>query len=432
MNSISLGPLCTRVTFLSGKSTAISPASSTPEGPPPTIRMEFAAFIFSHSDSQRNFMTHVLIRSPLVKYSLWLIRDLSAKDGSTIALMHAHAISKYSFLNSKVLNQLTENDNHVQGNFTKRYAATLIDMRMCTIFVAARSRSQELRRQKKNFSSHLFAQPSTVAQMQGSGANPGAMRSQDSLVGSDNYGSTGYSSNYDWFLTSDDSCFTSNKDDESCSELQQIPPSILSGNRSNLKGFNVNGWSPICFLVLPTNKSPDLIRPGNLPLTVANGNCATASFLPNETIATAEPAFIVSLSHAVPSGFAVHRKWQSASMLSPTEVWNVLPPSEMEFKSTLCSSFTSTFFDSNHFRVLSEAFGPTNSISLGPLCTRVTFFSGKSTAISPASSTPVGPPPTIRTEFAAFIFSQSDTHKLHPLRRVVGRVGSACPVAITR
>ncbi|KAF7820621.1 reticuline oxidase-like [Senna tora] len=82
--------------------------------------------------------------------------------------------------------------------------------------------------------------------MQGSGANPGAMRSQDSLVGSDNYGSTGYSSNYDWFLTSDDSCFTSNKDDESCSELQQNPPSILSGNRSNLKGFNVNGSRPHC------------------------------------------------------------------------------------------------------------------------------------------------------------------------------------------
>ncbi|KAF7817456.1 pumilio-like protein 12-like [Senna tora] len=82
--------------------------------------------------------------------------------------------------------------------------------------------------------------------MQGSGANPGAMRSQDSLVGSDNYGSTGYSSNYDWFLTSDDSRFTSNKDDESCSELQQNPPSILSGNRLNLTGFNVNGSRPHC------------------------------------------------------------------------------------------------------------------------------------------------------------------------------------------
>ena len=45
--------------------------------------------------------------------------------------------------------------------------------------------------------------------------------------------------------------------------------------------------SPICLLVLPTNKSPDLMYPGTFPMTVNNGNCATASFLPSETIAIA-------------------------------------------------------------------------------------------------------------------------------------------------
>jgi hypothetical protein len=43
------------------------------------------------------------IRSPFVKYSLWLITVLSAKDGSTIALKLAHGISKYSFLCSTIL-----------------------------------------------------------------------------------------------------------------------------------------------------------------------------------------------------------------------------------------------------------------------------------------------------------------------------------------
>lgn len=114
----------------------------------------------------------------------------------------------------------------------------------------------------------------------------------------------------------------------------------------------------------------------------------------------------VSLSHAEASGFPVHKKWQSASMVSPTKVRYILCPSVSvtPFKSTDCPSFTSTFLDFNHFRVLTEAFSPMNSSSLDPLCTSVTFLSEKSTAISPASSTPVGPPPTIRMEWADFIF----------------------------
>ena len=48
------------------------------------------------------------------------------------------------------------------------------------------------------------------------------------------------------------------------------------------------GLSPICFLVLPTNKSLDLMNPGILPLIVKNGNYATTSFLSSETIAIAE------------------------------------------------------------------------------------------------------------------------------------------------
>jgi hypothetical protein len=48
------------VTFLSGKSTAISAASSTPVGPPPTIKIERADFIFVFSVIERNgsFVTH--------------------------------------------------------------------------------------------------------------------------------------------------------------------------------------------------------------------------------------------------------------------------------------------------------------------------------------------------------------------------------------
>ena len=110
----------------------------------------------------------------------------------------------------------------------------------------------------------------------------------------------------------------------------------------------------------------------------------------------------VSLSHAELSGFPVHRKWQSAWIVSPREVIYCL--SVLEFKSTDCSSLTSTFLDFNHFKVFLEAFGPMYSSNLDPLCTTVTFLSGKSTAISPASSTPVGPPPTIRMERADFIF----------------------------
>jgi len=118
---------------------------------------------------------------------------------------------------------------------------------------------------------------------------------------------------------------------------------------------------------------------------------------------------IVPSSHPEPSGFPVHRKWQSALILSPAVVWYILLPllSVTEFKSTLCSNFTSTLFDVNHCSVLSEAFGPINSSNLEPLCTRVTCFSGKSTEISPASSTPVGPPPTIKTDWADLIFSFS-------------------------
>lgn len=79
----------------------------------------------------------------------------------------------------------------------------------------------------------------------------------------------------------------------------------------------------------------------------------------------------------------------------------------MPFRSTDCSKRTSTFFETNHSNALLEAFGLINSSNLDPLWTKVTFFSGKSAAISPASSTPVGPPPTIKIEFAALILSFS-------------------------
>jgi len=63
----------------------------------------------------------------------------------------------------------------------------------------------------------------------------------------------------------------------------------------------------------------------------------------------------VSLSHAEASGFPVHKKWISASMLSPTEVRYILWCSSVApFKSTA----TTTFLDFNHFRVLSAAFAP--------------------------------------------------------------------------
>ena len=96
----------------------------------------------------------------------------------------------------------------------------------------------------------------------------------------------------------------------------------------------------------------------------------------------------VSLSHAEASGFPIHKKWQSASMVSPFEVWYIFYPSVNAFKSTDCSSLTTTFFDFNQFRVLSPAFAPTNSRSLAP-----------------ASSTPVGPPPIIRMDWSNFIFN---------------------------
>lgn len=60
------------------------------------------------------------------------------------------------------------------------------------------------------------------------------------------------------------------------------------------------GSTPINFLVLPTNKSLDLITPGKRPPIVAKGNCAMPSFLPKETIAMAEEglylASLLSLS----------------------------------------------------------------------------------------------------------------------------------------
>ena len=105
----------------------------------------------------------------------------------------------------------------------------------------------------------------------------------------------------------------------------------------------------------------------------------------------------VSLSHAEASGFPIHKKWQSASMVPPFEVWYIFYPSVNAFKSTDCSSLTTTFFDFNQFRVLSSAFAPTNSRSLAPLCTSV--------SLAPASSTPVGPPPIIRMDWSNFIFN---------------------------
>ncbi|KVI08004.1 hypothetical protein Ccrd_013630, partial [Cynara cardunculus var. scolymus] len=116
---------------------------------------------------------------------------------------------------------------------------------------------------------------------------------------------------------------------------------------------------------------------------------------------------MVSLSHDDANGFPMHKKWQSARIVSPAEVEYALLPSETFSKSTVCSSFTSTWFDLSQSRVFLEAFGPRNSSNRLPLCTNVIFFSGKSTAISPASSTPVGPPPTIKIDSALFIFSFS-------------------------
>ena len=49
------------------------------------------------------------------------------------------------------------------------------------------------------------------------------------------------------------------------------------------------------------------------------------------------------------------------------------------FKPTNCSSFTTTFFNFNQFRVLSPVFAPMNSSSLAHLSTSVSFLSGKST-----------------------------------------------------
>lgn len=122
---------------------------------------------------------------------------------------------------------------------------------------------------------------------------------------------------------------------------------------------------------------------------------------------------IVSLSHAEHNGIPVHRKWQSALIVSPAEVLYILISSESEPKSTFCSNFTSTLFDFNQFIVLLAALCPINSSNLDPLCTRVIFLPGKSTAISPASSTPVGPPPTIKMEWAEKIFWFSASAKIY-------------------
>ncbi|KAF5767837.1 hypothetical protein HanXRQr2_Chr14g0629381 [Helianthus annuus] len=105
---------------------------------------------------------------------------------------------------------------------------------------------------------------------------------------------------------------------------------------------------------------------------------------------------MVFFSHDEANGFPVHKKRQSALIISPAEVlYTLLPSSATPSKFTVCSSFTSTRLDVSQSNVFLEAFGPRNSSNRYPLCTNVIFFSGKSTAISPASSTPVGPPPTI-------------------------------------
>lgn len=45
-------------------------------------------------------------------------------------------------------------------------------------------------------------------------------------------------------------------------------------------------FRPICFLVLLTNRSRDLIMPGMHPVSVTNGSWASPSFLPRETSAS--------------------------------------------------------------------------------------------------------------------------------------------------
>eukprot|EP01018_Ginkgo_biloba_P012351 Gb_28118 [translate_table: standard] len=93
--------------------------------------------------------------------------------------------------------------------------------------------------------------------------------------------------------------------------------------------------------------------------------------------------------------------------------------------------WTSTFLDTNQSRVFCEAFGPRKSMSLEPLCMIITFLSGKSTAISPASSTPVGPPPMIRILSASFIFLCSASNCLI-LPSLVEGPSNVLPVAMTR
>lgn len=112
-------------------------------------------------------------------------------------------------------------------------------------------------------------------------------------------------------------------------------------------------------------------------------------------------------SQAEATGFPVHTKWQSALMISPFELRKLVVPSDMSFRSIVCSNFTFTLLDISHLRALSEAFGPMNSSNLGPSWTRVTALSGNSVAISPASSTPVGPPPMISMDLAPLILSFS-------------------------
>lgn len=112
--------------------------------------------------------------------------------------------------------------------------------------------------------------------------------------------------------------------------------------------------------------------------------------------------------HDEPNGLPTQTKWLSAVIFSPPDVVKTLLSSEVQFTLMDWPKRTSTFFDVNQSSALFEAFWPMNSSNLDPLWTKVTFFSGQSTAISPANSTPVGPPPTIKIEREDFIFWLSE------------------------
>ena len=75
--------------------------------------------------------------------------------------------------------------------------------------------------------------------------------------------------------------------------FEEIPFPCLKTRAQAVSFSCFHGWSqplrPICFLVLPTNRSRDLILPGKHPLIVRNGNWATPSFLPRETSANGRP-----------------------------------------------------------------------------------------------------------------------------------------------